>query len=138
MNPRLKTFMASAAIIGGVLCTLILAVRLLMSFLNPGFIDTADRFFADVQSGRLARAYARTAPETRRDLSFQSFETFLRQTGLVSFDSAKWEEYGVSPDGTAELRGVAVIRTAKEQEISRPIRLVLVNSRGHWTVRSVE
>ncbi len=140
VSPRPRAFVESAAIIAAVLCALIVTVRLLIAFLNPGYMDTADRFFADVQAGHFAQAYARTASETRRDLSLQSFEEFLHKTGLDSFDSARWEDYGVLENGTAELRGVAVIRPAKSNErtLSRALRLVFDYSKGHWAIRTIE
>jgi hypothetical protein len=140
MNPRLKTCLGSAAITVGLPCILAITVYVLALSLNPGFVDVADRFFADVQAGHLEKAYVRTAPETRRDLSLQVFGDFLRQTGLISFESARWEEYRTVNDTTAELRGIALLRGSDPQSPlnSRPIRLVFTGTRRHWKILSIE
>jgi hypothetical protein len=100
--------------------------------LTAGLAETADRFFAALQSRDMDEARGFLSEDFRAATSDEQLQRFVERSALANFESATWSNRVVQ-NSQGELRGT--IRTRNGGSI--PMTVVLIREHGDWKILSL-
>ncbi len=115
-----------------VILVIIVIVIAAVFLMTSGVTKSADTFFRSVREGNLTAAYAQVSEDFKAATSQELFETFLKNSALLNYQTATWTSRSVSGK-TGELEGT--VETSDGGSI--PIKIMFVKEQSKWKILNI-